>query len=565
MAKLTIDLSGRKGLAPRFWGDIDRTTSVSRRRLLGSEGQMADGIWNPFRRYGYLAPANATMQDVTPAAGSFEGQLSTSIYDSENDDFYFGERGRVLWRGDTLDDTTLTSVLDLGSTGTPRILDTEIYQINGVRKFFVIYEQGDALDIAVSNLPYDSTTDSLSWLSGAVAAGTATGSVNATGAGSFPLTAPTSNGEAFMEVADNGFAYLFMENKVLKIDGTTDGGTGGTVTTVFTAPVYFRMVDAIDARGKMFIAIHQYSLAVRDLLEATTVYSAKVGVYVWDRISPVINTVDYIPIQGCKEIRKIYVAPNGRVRVFVVNSENVAVIMEYNGSEFVPIIETGILAYPRFRDSLAIVGGSTIWLGQIGDNANLDGVVFAHGKITPQDTESIYKIGTITDWIAPGAILFGGASTSATSTGFKRHKTGLYLAYATAAGAISLTAFDIYGTGGDGVTALGLVGGISTLMIPLPAMSTIEYIDIHMLNTITSSTTVIGNIEIYFDGVATIWATKNITYADAATGHMRIEVNKPFVNSIQLFLNFDPAIATGGDEFAPFMAVVTYTPTKTKG
>ena len=86
-----------------------------------------------------------------------------------------------------------------------------------------------------------------------------------------------------------------------------------------------------------------------------------------------------------------------------------------------------------------------------------------------------------------------------------------------------------------------------------------------MLNTATSSSTAIGTIGIYFDGVATLWATKTVTYADAATGHMRIGVDKPFVNSIQLLLNFDPAIATGGDEFAPFLAVVEYTATNTRG
>ena len=550
MAQLTIDLSGRRGLAPRFWGEVDRVAAVPRRRRIGADGQMAEGIWNPFRRYGYLAPATATLTAVTAASGAYGAQLRTSIYDRENDDFYFGEFGQQLWKGDTLDDTTLSLELDLGATGTPNIMDLEIYQINGTRKLFVVYEKSDYVEVGISNLPYNTATDDLTWLS-----------VTATN----PLLNQPLTGHAFLEVADNGFAYLFMDNQVHKIDGTTNGGTNGTISAnVLVFPTYFRVVDAVDYRGLMFIAIHQYSFETKTLFEATTTHTMKLGVYLWDRLSSIVQTRDFIPIQGCKEIRKIYIAPNGNIRVFAINSENIGVILEYNGSTFQPIVETGILAVPRWRDSLTTIGQMTVWLGTVNNGANLDGVIFAHGKVTPQDEEALYKIGIIEDYIAPGAILFGGASTDGSVAGFKEHKTGLYLGYATAAAAISMATWDIHGTGSDGATSLGYSGNVWTLNYPLPAMSTVKYIDLYMQLTASSASTTIGNVVIYFDGVATPFATKTVTYADAVTGHKRIECNKPFVSSIQLNLNFSASIATGADEFAPFMAIVHYEPTDSR-
>jgi hypothetical protein len=78
MAQLQFDLSGRDGLAPRFFGDIDRTVSTPELRFLGGGGQLAEGVYNPLRRYGYMSPSNSAFADVA-ISGSLEVTLGSSV------------------------------------------------------------------------------------------------------------------------------------------------------------------------------------------------------------------------------------------------------------------------------------------------------------------------------------------------------------------------------------------------------------------------------------------------------------------------------------------------------
>lgn len=745
--KLPIDLSGRAGLAPRFWGDIDRTVATPELRVVGKDGQMADGIYNPMRRYGYMSPSNATFTGVSvgsdltttlgssvtwasvgvalapsgtslpvfngsassgveetndtsftlshtvgaalsnaclivavqhesgsavptgvtwngtamtlgasttaggfisiwylvsPAAGTFNiiatwaantaektihaltftgvsgtpintsgtgtgtsttalvtltptvencmlvlatgsqnathapgtGQtertdlastttpyryststkpgsiaaiLSSSLYDSLNDDFYFSERGQSIFRGDTLDDTALTSVLNLGATGTPQIMDLEIYQINAVRKLFYLYETGGNMEIGIATLPFASNNNT--WLTG-------------TTSGAF-TNAITNDG--FIRVADNGYAYIFQDNNIHKIDGTSVGGTNGTVVAnVLNFPAFFQVIDAYDYRGNMYIGIQQNIEGVLNSGITVRTNSNTCGVYIWDRQSTVISTRDYIPLEGVKQIRKIYVSPTGDLRLHVINSENISEIRKYNGSTFIPVEEVGYKAHPQFHDSQTNIGGLTVWLGSNGN-------IYAHGKITPFDNEALYKIGNAPETVsssglATGAILFGGANTDSTSAGFKAYKTGLYISYAdSAATTILLKAWDLYGTGADGLTALQEQGDVYTPVKFLPMLSTVNYIDIYMFPVATSGSTVVGTVKIYFNQSSTAWASKTITRDQAARGYFTIDVDKQYVNSVQIEIEFSSSTAIGTSDLAPSLAVVDYTPTTTRG
>lgn len=743
MAKLQIDLSGRAGLAPRFWGDIDRTVATPELRILGKEGQMADGIYNPFRRYGYMSPANATFTDViqsniltttlgssvawetvgvaiTPtgasvpavtgiissgsedtsdttytlshttnssttflviavqnmtgtgvptgvtwdgaamtkavetssngflsiwyylspgnktadivatwgvntaeksihaininggnainvtgtgtgssttasltlsptvsntllfmATGSLnathapgEGQtertdlvtggpgvfryststkadattiLGSSIYDSANNDFYFAERGQRIFKGDTLDDTTLNPEHDLGATGTPVIMDLEIYQLNGTRKLFYVYESGGNLNVGEATLPIAFENDN--WLTTDVSGAFTNGLTN----------------DAFMRVADNGFAYLFADNDIHKIDGTTNGGANGTISAnVLQFPEYFQIVDAIDYRGNMYVAIHQNTEAVHSAIYTQRTNSIPCGIYIWDRRTTVVNTQDYIPLEGVKQIRKIYVSPQGDLRLIVVNSENIVEIRKYNGSTFAAIEEAGYIAYPQFHDSLTNIGGLSVWLG-------VNGNIYAHGKISPFDIEGIYKIGNTPDTVytastPTGAIMFGGGNTDSSTAGFKSYKTGLYIPYINSSAVALLKAWDIYGTGADGITnAQQEQGNVYTLVKFFPTMSTVHYIDIYNFPQTGSGSTTCGTVKIYFNQSSTAWASKTITRDQAARGYVTIDVDKQFVNSIQLEFEFETSIGIPTFDYAPSFAVVDYTVTETRG
>ncbi len=552
MAKLQIDLSGKGGLAPRFWGDYDRTVATPELRILGAPDQMADGIYNPLRRYGYMSPSTTGTKDLTFTGGTLGGTPTSTIFDAENNDFYFGERGQQLWKGDTLDDTELALAVDLGANNT--IHDLEIYQINGSRKIFVIYDRFGYMDIAVSNLPYDSTTDSPNWLTNYSAAGTATSGANATGAFSNTLT-----NDAFIRTADNGFAYIFQDNNIHKIDGTTDGGISGTVSAnVLQFPGYFQITDAIDYRGNMYVAIKQDQLSPYTIL---TPHTSNVGVYIWDRLTSIVRTRDYIPIQGVKGIRKIYVAPNGAIRIIALNSENIVQIMEFNGSVFKTIEQVGVNnAYPKYHDSLAVFSNFTIWLG-------FDGVIYAHGSTDIGGKEGIFKLNdlNITNLNA-GAILFGGGNNDSYTTGFKSTRVGLYMGMREE-GVDKIKMYDIYGTGGNGTISLSSThqGDVFTLVKYLPQMSTINYVDIYMMQVRDPGTTKVADIKIYFNQSATEWATKTITRDDSIRGYVRIDIDKPYINSIQLEVEFNTSQTVGVFDFSPSMAIVDYQPTNTKG
>lgn len=479
MAQLTFDLSGRKGLAPRFWGDNDRTTATPQLRILGDEGQMADGIYNPFRRYGYMSPSNATFTSITYSGGTLDALPGSSIYDSVNDDFYFAERGRQIWKGDTLDDTELSMEHDLGATGTPRILDLEIYQINGTRKLFYVYEKSGNMEIGEANLPIASENDN--WLTSDVS-------------GSFTNTLTN---DAFLRVSDNGFMYIFQDNVVHKVDGTTDGGTNGTVSAnQLKFPDTFQIIDAVDYRGNMYIAMHNNTEA--KISSGPTVRASTIGcgVYIWNRDTSLTSIKDIIPLQGVKEVRKIYIAPNGELRLIVVNAENITEVRRFVGSAFVPVQEVGYLAYPQFHDSVLNFGGLTTWLGY-------DGIIYAHGKISPFDSEGIYKIGDLpeaiaTSGLATGAILFGGANSGSSSAGNKNFKTGLYVAYKSSGGTFTMKTWDIYGVGADeSVNKTKETGNIYNLTKYLPQMSTVENIEIFMAALDTSGSTTEATLKIY--------------------------------------------------------------------
>ena len=543
MAKTILDLSGRGGIAPRGFLDLDRVTSTPNLRYLGGESQVASGIYNPFRTYGYMSPANNTFTDMTLASGSMDTYLASSIYDIINDDFYFADNTEIF-KGDGLDDTSVDSVKDLGSTGTPVISDLEIYQVNGVRKLFYVYEKGGNMDIGIATLPFASADDT--WLTSTVS-GAFTNGVT---------------GRPFMRLADNGFAYIFQDNVVHKIDGTTDGGTNGTVyPNLLKFPIFFQITDALDYKGNMFMAIRQDTKDPRTVASEVSLYNAPVGIYVWDRLTNVVRLRDYIPIEGVKSINKIYVAPNGELRLITTSSERTTQIRRYNGSSFEVIEEVGPSAGPNVADGLQTVGNSVIWLAQ-------DGGIYAHGRPFPRDNEGLFKIGAVPDTLSSGtastgAILFGGASTNSGVSGYKAHRTALYMGYTTSGGTNRFKTWDIYGTGADGVEAAGNQGDVYTLVRFLPKLATVNHITIYCAPGASTGATAVATVKVYFNQSSTPFKTYTVTRNDNAKGFAVIPIQKPYVNAVQLEIEFTTGVTLGAEDFRPAFAEIDYSPTNT--
>lgn len=544
--QIIYDLSGSRGLT-------DYSSFNHNSQYAAADGEYLDGVFNPFIRRGYLTPSVSTTTEVT--FDQTNGDMRTIYYDNINDDLYMADDTQVF-KGDGLADTTMARQVQLsGAT----IRDIKMYQINGVNKLFVMYNNtsGDG-DIAVSNLPYDSTTDSISWLSNANAAGTATGGSNATN-----HFANDSNGDIFLVPADNGYAYLFMENQVHKIDGTTAGGTPGTVypNVLLFAP-YMRVVDAIDTRGLMFIAIHEYTTNIVTFNPINVPQGGECGVYIWDRFSSVIQTRDFIPLIGFRAIKKLYVSPSGSIRCIAIDTMGFTQILEYNGSNFKPIKRVsafdGFTCYGQYRSSYCILGTMMLW-------ASNTGVIFAHGSVFPGDPEGLFAIykRTVNGSNFNTQVLFAAAGSSAM----------------TSAGPVIYSSFRDSGNASKAFTTLinisrGSEAGVPYVNGPaihfpvkfLPAGSNINYIDIHMISQGSTGSTVLGSVEIYLNQNSSQPIVKNILLSDVyeGRGFKRIEINRQYINSIQLTVTHTANVNTSVTAFMPAFAVIHYTPTTVK-
>jgi hypothetical protein len=527
MAKFNINMSGMGGLSQYPSQSLRNVYAVK-------DGTVVDGEYNPFIRYGYISPTTSSITSVT-TDNSQNSIFKACHYDAINDDFYLFENG-AIYRGDTTTDTSLTRVVTTPNNNADIAADLEIYQVNGVRKIFGVYQSNAGkAEILISSLPYDSATDNLTWLSGTVS-----------GAFSNDLV-----GDAWMNVADNGFAYLFMENQVYKIDGTiATGGTNGTISSALLFPNGYKMVDSLDYRGNIFIGIHNYPNDTRNN-NPSFIPSGKleVGVYIWNRSTTVSSGADYIPLSGFKEIKKIFLSPSGKVRVIAIDDTGYTHILQYGGSDFQPIFKVGYNAYPTHRDSVSSFGHITTWFGH-------DGVLYMYGSINPGDEECLYKLYHVAVASTTGGVILTSPGTSTTPP-------ALYITYQASGGTLTnsrLKIFTITSQAASDVTAGG------TITFPLkyiPKLSTVNFIRIFGVPSATTGSTTIATINIFLNQSTTQWASKTVTLDQWSRGYIDIPVDKPYVNSIQLDLVYASGLTIGTSDFAPAYAEVDYTPTET--
>lgn len=531
MAKLNLDMSGLQGLA-------QYPSQSGRNAYAVKSGTVINGEWNPFIRYGYMSPSVLTVTNVT-LDNTQNTHFRARQYDAVNDDFYFYEDG-AIYRGDTTADTSLTRVVQTPSSNADGARDLEIYQVNGARKIFFVYQASAGnVEIGISNLPYDSATDDPTWLS-------ATVSFNG---GTFG-TGNTLDGDAWLQVADNGFAYLLFENQVYKIDGNSTGGTNGTISSALLFPNGYKMVDSIDFKGHLFIAIHNYPFNTRNNNPGFKPSgSLDVGIYIWDRSSAISSGADYIPMTGFKEIKKIFVSPTGKVRVIAINDSGYTDILEYDGSSFQPIFKVDFDAYPVYRDSVAVFSNMTTWLGH-------NGLLYMYGAINPGDNDGLYIL-----YHVP-AIASTTAGVVLSSPGVSGTAPALYLT-AQAGGVLVNSRLKIPTIISQ---TSGETQGANTIIYPLkylPKLSTVNFIRLFGVPCVSTGSTVIATLNIFFNQNTTQWASKTITLDQWSRGYIDIPVDKPYVNSIQFDLVYPGSLTQGTDDFVVVYAEIDYTPTET--
>ncbi len=626
-----IDLSGKGGLAQKFWGDSDQVTTTVNTRYFDDTSAYAEGFFNPWMRNGYTSPAVSTLGAMTISGGTTQlSALTSVVYDEINDDVYLGERNKNLFRADGLDDTSITLEHALaGTASTPKYTDLEIYQVNGVRTLFAAYQR--SADTFTANAGTDVVTfsnflpannvaltlTSTGTLPGGLSAGTTYytvassgftaqlstslggSAVNITDAGTGVHTASGNMSDAFsknltsgsttegafrqavnpitlgassnimLRVADNGFMYIMDANAIHKFDGTLNGGSTGTISAnVLLFPPYFNIVDALDYRGLMFIAVHQSSFDVTLAQTNFSNFNTSCGIYIWDRLSSIIQTRDYVPLLGVRAIKKLYISPDGFVRCLCIAANGLVQMRQYDGTSFSVIKELGLGAAPQYPDSLTTATSHTFWLGT-------DGTIYGHGKNNPEDKEILAKIGRVKatsssfpqTTIAGGIVFYGAANAYGIGTGYRSDLQGLTISYddSSVYTNVKFYPFDVGTINSNNQTALA--GNIYTGLQFLPQLSTVHYLNLFMSAGSLTGTTTQATVRIYFNGSTTQWGSgKTITRDDIARGYKRIEINQSYVNSIQLKIEYATGVTLNDTyDFHPSYAVVNYSPTETKG
>ena len=544
MLQLKINLSGSGGLINGFHKHLKQHV------YFGGESQMVDGIYNPFSHPGYLTPARTARKDLTLANNSVIHK--TCIYDPVSDKFLSGSTdGHITyWSG--LDSTTYSSDI---TTGTPdNIIDFEVYQLNGSRKIFYSSIDGSNGYVGVT----DGTYFQFDWSNGGSNANLYTGTV--TGSGTFTSAGP------FMRVASNNFMYIYDKNRVHKVDGTASGGTAGTITAnVLTFADTYRIVDAVDWKNLNYIAV-QDEANPYNYSQGVSRFSRSAGVFVWDRVSTTVSTRDFIPIYGVKEIKRIYIAHDGKLRAMTVGASTQFQIREFTGSSFEVIFELDLSASPTTHDGVTISEYATFWLGN-------DLNVYAHGRYTPGAANGVYKVGKLTNGTitSVGYCYFANGSTEvATGTDC------LFMSYINNSSSYNKTQkflLNFYGSIPGAYSAgAPYASEIYTKNISLPVQSNVEDMFVYLLTSTTSDsgdgTSICASVKVYLNQSATAFGTYNITRSDIRNGYIRIPINKQFVNNIQVSIDYSTTQNSGvtitSFDACPSYAILNYEPTETK-
>lgn len=622
--KIPIDLSGRGGLAEKFYGDLGYYNGTYdtylfqgvNHRYIADDDQFVAGVFNPLKKRGYLSPSTATMLSVTPAT-SFGGVIAATEVDDINNDVYFFEASTKLHKATGFDDLALTDDRTLtGGVG----VDLAIYQINGERHLFYAYRYSTTESrigcktLAVTSEPTftaDAGTDYITITAGSgftiaenraiklTSTGTLPGglssstqyymknvssntcqlsttpggsaeNITSTGSGTHSISlfnddlisssGTASGGNVSLALSypklipsGDGFMYIANANKVHRFDGSILGGGRGTLyPTVLEAPSYFTFTHGVDYRNNMYLVVQKNTLFTGITTNAT-LSNSDIGIYIWNRQSGFFNTSDYIPLWGIKQVRAIFVAPSGRIRIICESSDKITQVREYNGVTFEIVKTIGAEAIPQYQDSVAVTSGFTVWLGKNGYlyymGSELKGekeILFIAGKAP--DNINTFETGSIAV-VSDGVTLNNGNNQPGIYMSYRNDSARVMKKFFPFSGSVNSTNHDV------------LQGDVYSPLKYLPRLCTVKHLDIYLAQFTHASnlTTSTGSVKIYLNGSTTPWATKTITRGDVNKGYKSIEINKPYVNSIQLEFEFPTSTAytiTDGFLMQPSFAIV---------
>lgn len=563
MAKFNINLTGSGGLAGTLSQEVYKDTPEDNLNYTVGDDEMASGIYNPLMRNGYLYPANDSYLDIDMPSISNEWMSSLVdpevgiVFGNQDDNVYtFDDSfvdGGITYTYDSLDGVKI----DTGISFTNYASDLEIYQVNGVKKVFYLAASVTAnVGIATTGL----TSPDDDWLSTVCSGGAA---LNGTGL------------NAFFTKADNGLLYVMDDYEVHSIDGKSTGGTNGTAEmSILTFPEdLFEISDAVDTGGRMYIALNEYSTSHNDMDDKSynQLYINNCGVYVWNRISSVLSMQNFISVENCQRINRIWVGPEGKIFLMTIGTNGNNQIRVYSGGKFVIVKELPFETKISRRDGLLVAEGMSYW-------AAIDGYLYC-GRMKGTKF-SVFKLPQYfsgTQASASGPILaYAGADSFTANSGYRVTRPHLLVAYRESGVDAVIKKYYIYGTdtmtdtnGSDGsgfiTTPYNFTanqGDVKTGVKLLPTLSTVHDVVIRCIPTSTGSTT-IATVKYYFNNSSTVGSTKTVTLDEASKGYVAHSLNKQNVNSIQIEIEWNTSNTMGDDDFAPYLATVDYSQSTT--
>lgn len=562
-----IDMSGRGGLSNKWFGDANRfgyvgslETGDPNLRYLTTEGQVVNGLFNPVTRYGYNSPVSNTFLSTTIGGGgtAIAKTIPINLVDGGSFDMWFCCNNSHIYFADQFYNSTVTDAVTVSTALTTLVsfTDAAYYQLNGNAKIFFAWV-GSSNGYISTISPGDSTgaTFNEDWSS--------VDTVN-------PLVFSGGTQTLRMVPSGDGFMYILDRNKVHRLDGSSLGGTQGTLyqnVLVGQASTQIRM--GTEYRNKLYLVIRNVNEVdhydtVKGYASLTSSTNDFVGIYVWNKQSSFYNSSDFIQLPGVNDVRAIWVSPKGDLRIITVEASGDCALRIFDGTNFKVVKYLPFGAQPPTIKSVKNHGSFTYWLG-------IDGYIYGFGSDIPSEAEFLFIAGqVITD--GQGTMVGGSLAIGSTVAGDAppsnyKPVDVMWVGYATATNNGFLKTF--YPFAFDTIATSNNIarhqGDIFYPVKILPSLSTVKHVNIIMarIEDLATPTQVEAIVKFYFNQSKTASFSKSITRADISKGYISIEINKPYVNSIQMEVEHNTNSNIGVADFAPAYAELIFDTTTT--
>lgn len=378
----------------------------------------------------------------------------------------------------------------------------------------------------------------------------------------------TNSDYNFIRSADNGFAYIFAQNKVIKIDGGFTGGEEGLATNnVLLFPENFTITDAVDYRSNLYLALHQYPTSIKST--TSNLYNGKCGIFVWDRETYKFKGSNFIEIPGVREIKKIYSSPDGTLKLLTISDNGLTELRQFgyndSGGVVFPIkSKLGLGAFPQVPDGLTVAGDKVMWLAN-------DGTIYCEKENAITQLFQVKVPGvtstTLANNIKSGAVFYG-SSLGTTINNNQTNRQALYFSYLDSATASTkiISPFDL--TMYNNTSQTIAQGDVYTGVSYIPITSVVRNIRIYNAPIVGTGTGTIATVKVYFNQSTTATVpsgmTKSVSKNEAKRGYVDFKINNPNIHSVQIEIEWNNTETLGVDTYLPSFAIITYDETTTQ-